>query len=168
MQLTEHADLSALNSMRLPSIARYFATPTTLTELQQLLQSELAQQYPIFILGGGSNVLLAASLSMLVIQPALRGTSIQPTDTDTIWVSAMAGENWHEFVQYCVAQGCYGLENLSLIPGSVGAAPIQNIGAYGVEIKELVAELSALNIRSGLSVTFTNESCGFGYPSQKW
>ena len=119
MQLIEHADLSTLNSMRLPSVARYLATPTTLGELQQLLQSELAQQYPLFILGGGSNVLLAASLSMLVIQPALHGISITPTDTDTVWVSAMAGENWHEFVQYCVAQGCYGLENLSLIPCTV-------------------------------------------------
>ena len=163
MQLTEHADLSALNSMRLPSIARYFATPTTLTELQQLLQSELAQQYPIFILGGGSNVLLAASLSMLVIQPALHGISITPTDTDTVWVSAMAGENWHEFVQYCVAQGCYGLENLSLIPGTVGACPIQNIGAYGVEVADRLAWVEAIDLHSNELCRLSVADCQFGY-----
>lgn len=163
MQLTEHADLSALNSMRLPSIARYLAIPTTLTELQQVLQSELAQQYPIFILGGGSNVLLAASLSMLVIQPALRGTSIMPTDTDTIWVSAMAGENWHEFVQYCVTQGCYGLENLSLIPGTVGACPIQNVGAYGVEVADRLAWVDAIDLQNGKLCRLSVADCQFGY-----
>jgi UDP-N-acetylmuramate dehydrogenase len=80
-----------------------------------------------------------------------------------VWLKVAAGENWHQLVVFSLDNALYGLENLSLIPGSVGAAPIQNIGAYGVEIKELVAELSALNIRSGLSVTFTNESCQFGY-----
>lgn len=163
MQLIEHADLSALNTMRLPSTARYLAIPETLDELQHVLQSELARQYPLFVLGGGSNVLLASQLPMLVIQPALKGITIHHTETAAVWVSAMAGENWHAFVQSCVAQGCYGLENLSLIPGTVGACPIQNIGAYGVEVADRLAWVEVIDLRSGELCRLSVEACQFGY-----
>lgn len=163
MQLIEHADVSTLNSMRLPSTARYLARPTTLDELQQLLHGELAAQYPLFVLGGGSNLLLAERLPMLVIQPALKGMSISQTDSDLVWVSAMAGENWHEFVQYCLAHGCYGLENLSLIPGTVGACPIQNIGAYGVEVADRLAWVEAIDLHSHALRRFTVAECQFAY-----
>lgn len=173
MQLMEYADLSTLNSMRLPCTARYFARPETLSQLQQLLCGELAAQHPVFVLGGGSNVLLAERLSMLVIQPMLKGVQITRGAQSEVWVSAMAGENWHDFVQFCLAEGCYGLENLSLIPGSVGACPIQNIGAYGVEVADRLAWVEAIDLsrcghladptRDAQPQRFTVEQCQFAY-----
>ena len=163
MQLIEHADLTACNTMRLPSIARYLARPTTLDELQQVLHSELAAQYPLLVLGGGSNLLLAERLPMLVIQPALMGIRVTQAERDQVWVAAMAGENWHDFVQYCLAHGYYGLENLSLIPGTVGACPIQNIGAYGVEVADRLAWVEAIDLHTQVLRRFSVEECQFAY-----
>jgi UDP-N-acetylmuramate dehydrogenase len=115
------------------------------------------------VLGGGSNVLLTRDFEGLVIKIGLKGIQKIREDQHHVWLKVAAGENWHEFVLHCIEQGYAGVENLSLIPGTVGAAPMQNIGAYGVEIKEVFEELTALNIATQQLVTFDLPTCRFGY-----
>jgi UDP-N-acetylmuramate dehydrogenase len=158
-----HFNLQKLNTLAVPALAQYFVSVKTDDELREALAFARTENLPLLLLGGGSNIVLSADFPGLVMQIKSQGREVVDENDEFIWLKVAAGENWHQLVEYSLDNALYGLENLSLIPGSVGAAPIQNIGAYGVEIKELVAELSALNIRSGLSVTFTNESCQFGY-----
>lgn len=158
-----HFNLQKFNTLAVPALAQYFVSVKTDDELREALAFARPENLPLLLLGGGSNIVLRADFPGLVIQIKLQGKEVVDENDEFVWLKVAAGENWHQLVEYSLDNALYGLENLSLIPGSVGAAPIQNIGAYGVEIKELVAELSALNIRSGLSVTFTNESCQFGY-----
>ena len=158
-----HFNLKKFNTLAVPALAQYFVSVKTDDELREALAFARTENLPLLLLGGGSNIVLRADFPGLVIQIKLQGKEVVDENDECVWLKVAAGENWHQLVEYSLDNALYGLENLSLIPGSVGAAPIQNIGAYGVEIKELVAELSALNIRSGLSVTFTNESCRFGY-----
>ena len=158
-----HFNLQKFNTLAVPALAQYFVSVKTDDELREALAFARTENLPLLLLGGGSNIVLRADFPGLVIQIKLQGKEVVDENDECVWLKVAAGENWHQLVEYSLDNALYGLENLSLIPGSVGAAPIQNIGAYGVEIKELVAELSALNIRSGLSVTFTNESCRFGY-----
>ena len=115
------------------------------------------------ILGGGSNILLTQDFNGLVLKNELKGIELVGEDADHYYVKAAAGEVWHELVEYCIAHNYAGLENLSLIPGNVGASPMQNIGAYGVEIKDVFHELEALNINEGTVQTFSNTDCEFGY-----
>jgi UDP-N-acetylmuramate dehydrogenase len=115
------------------------------------------------VLGGGSNVLFTKDVEGLVIRNCMKGISVVKEGPDTVDVKAMAGEVWHDFVQWCIAKNYCGLENLSLIPGCVGASPMQNIGAYGVEIREYFLELEAIDMVSGEKRTFTNAECEFGY-----
>jgi len=156
-------DLQRFNTLAVPARARFYVAVSNAQEIREALTFAEQHQLPILALGGGSNVVFSGDYPGLVVHIKLRG--IVPLDEDdaSVWVRVAAGENWHEFVQHCLMMGCYGLENLSLIPGSVGAAPIQNIGAYGVELKDRMVELSAIDIRSGLSVTFTAEGCDFSY-----
>lgn len=158
-----HFNLQKLNTLAVPALAQYFVSVKTDDELREALVFARTENLPLLLLGGGSNIVLRADFSGLVVQIKSQGREVVDENEEFVWLKVAAGENWHQLVEYSLDNALYGLENLSLIPGSVGAAPIQNIGAYGVEIKELVVELSALNIRSGLSVTFTNESCRFGY-----
>ncbi len=158
-----HYNLQKLNTLAVPALAQYFVSVKTDDELREALAFARAKNLPLLLLGGGSNIVLRDDFPGLVVQIKSHGKEVVDENDEFIWLKVAAGENWHQLVEYSLDNALYGLENLSLIPGSVGAAPIQNIGAYGVEIKELVAELSALNIRSGLAVTFTNESCQFGY-----
>jgi UDP-N-acetylmuramate dehydrogenase len=158
-----HYNLQKFNTLAVPALAQYFVSVKTDDELREALAFARTENLPLLILGGGSNIVLRADFSGLVVQIKSQGKEVVDENDEFVWLKVAAGENWHQLVEYSLDNALYGLENLSLIPGSVGAAPIQNIGAYGVEIKELVAELSALNIRSGLPVTFTNESCRFGY-----
>lgn len=127
---------------------------------------ELLEQHPgeeITVLGGGSNVLFTQNYEGLVLVNRIKGISIVDEDEDSVAVQVGAGENWHEFVLQSISQGWGGVENLSLIPGSVGASPMQNIGAYGVEIKDVFQELTAFNIATGKEETFDYEACEFGY-----
>lgn len=156
-------NLQKFNTLAVPALAQYFVSVRNDDELREALAFAQAENLPFVLLGGGSNIVLCGDFSGLVVQIKSQGREVIDENDEFVWLKVAAGENWHQLVEYSLDNALYGLENLSLIPGSVGAAPIQNIGAYGVEIKELVAELSALNIRSGLSVTFTNESCQFGY-----
>jgi UDP-N-acetylmuramate dehydrogenase len=118
---------------------------------------------PLLVIGGGSNLLLTADLAALVLRMATRGIRVLSDDGSRVVVEAEAGEPWHPFVQHTLAAGFAGLENLSLIPGTVGAAPMQNIGAYGVEIKDVFAGLTALDRESGELRDFSLEQCNFGY-----
>jgi len=158
-----HFNLQKFNTLAVPALAQYFVSVKTDDELREALAFARSENLPLLLLGGGSNIVLSADFPGLVVQIKSQGKEVVNENDEFVWLKVAAGENWHQLVEYSLDNALYGLENLSLIPGSVGAAPIQNIGAYGVEIKDWVAELSALNIRSGLSVTFTNESCQFGY-----
>jgi len=131
--------------------------------LASIMQTASVQGLPRLVLGGGSNILLTHDFAGLVLHMCNKGKEIIGQDADAIYVRAAAGENWHAFVQWTLAQGLGGLENLSLIPGSVGAAPIQNIGAYGVEVKDCFHELTVFDFETGETYTLDKEACEFGY-----
>lgn len=158
-----HFNLQKFNTLAVPACAAYFVSIKNDEELREALAFARTESLSLLLLGGGSNIVLRDDFPGLVIHIKSQGKEVVYEDDDYVWLKVAAGENWHQLVEYTLANAFYGLENLSLIPGSVGAAPIQNIGAYGVEIKELLVELNALDIRSGLNVTFTNENCQFGY-----
>jgi UDP-N-acetylmuramate dehydrogenase len=158
-----HFNLQKFNTLAVPAFAHYFVSVTTDDELREALVFARTEKLPLLLLGGGSNIVLRDDFPGLVIHIKIHGKEIIKESDEFVWLKVAAGENWHQLVEYSLDNALYGLENLSLIPGSVGAAPIQNIGAYGVEVREVIAELTALNISSGIMVTFTNESCRFGY-----
>ncbi len=160
MKLQENVSLKSFNSFGLDAKARFFARFQSRQELEELLQNP---QYPILILGGGSNLLFTKDFNGLVVKNELKGITLVKEDEHYYYVQAAAGENWHRFVLYCIAQNYAGLENLSLIPGSVGASPIQNIGAYGVEIKDVFDSLQAYHINEKTTHQFNLADCGFGY-----
>ncbi|OIQ25305.1 MAG: UDP-N-acetylenolpyruvoylglucosamine reductase [Crocinitomix sp. MedPE-SWsnd] len=159
--IQENVSLKAHNTFGLDVKAKRFATFNSINELKSLLSEN--QSSELFILGGGSNVLLTQDVSALVLKNELRGIEITSDSDDVTLVKAMAGEVWHDFVMFAVEQGLGGIENLSLIPGSVGAAPMQNIGAYGTEIKDVFHSLEALKISTGEIEVFNADQCNFGY-----
>lgn len=152
-----------LNTFGIETKADYLAVIKNTQELIELLSNENIRKIPKLILGEGSNILFTKNYAGLVIKNAIKGIRHLEEDNDHYWIQAGAGENWHEFVIHCIQRGYGGLENFSLIPGSVGAAPIQNIGAYGVELSEIFFQLEALNLQNGSIRTFTNTECQFGY-----
>ena len=158
-----HFNLQNYNTLASPVVADFFVCVKAQDELLDAIKFARERKLPLLVLGGGSNVVLYANFPGLVIHVQLRGKEIVRENGSAVYVTAAAGENWSDFVEYCLDEHLWGLENLSLIPGSVGAAPIQNIGAYGVELKDLFSELTAIEIKSGLAVTFTREACRFGY-----
>lgn len=134
-----------------------------MAEAQALIRSLSGQTHPILWLGGGSNVLFTEDYPGLVVRNRLYGVEVIHKNEDYVWIKSQGGENWHQLVLYCVANGYAGLENLALIPGTVGAAPMQNIGAYGVEIKDVVESVEALSLATGELTTFSQAECQFGY-----
>jgi UDP-N-acetylmuramate dehydrogenase len=163
MQIRENVSLKPYNTFGLEAKARYFATINNAQEAITLLQNPTFKHKPLLILGGGSNMLLTQDFEGLVIKNEIKGIELLLDSADEVVVQVGAGENWHEFVLHAIAQGWGGIENLSLIPGTVGAAPMQNIGAYGVEIKEVFEELQALHLDSLQIHRFTAADCQFGY-----
>ncbi|HVI45684.1 MAG TPA: UDP-N-acetylmuramate dehydrogenase [Chitinophaga sp.] len=161
--VSENVQLQSYNTFGIGATARYFATFAGKEELVALLQEPPGGGIPHMILGGGSNVLFTKDYDGLVLRNQIKGMEVIGEDNDHVYVKAGAGENWHGFVQYCIGQNLAGLENLSLIPGNVGASPMQNIGAYGVEIKDTFHELEALHLKDHGVVTFNNADCHFGY-----
>lgn len=159
----EHVDLTALNSFGLAVKARYFSRVEDLEQLREAVAFSRAKDAPMLLLGGGSNVLLREDFPGLVIQIALKGITQQPGTDGAVRVNAASGENWHGFVAHCLDKGLYGLENLALIPGCVGAAPMQNIGAYGVEVKDFITDVQVLDIATGAIASLSNAQCQFGY-----
>jgi UDP-N-acetylmuramate dehydrogenase len=160
--INENVSLRAYNTFGINVMARYFAAFGTTEELGSLLEWAGARQ-PMIVLGGGSNVLFTQDVDGLVLRNAIRGIELVDEDEDYVYVRVGAGEVWQEFVGHCIGRGWGGVENLSLIPGSVGAAPMQNIGAYGVELKEVFYELEAWHIEERKSYIFSVNDCEFGY-----
>jgi len=138
-----------------------FVSVCSVKELKNTLQKY--QNKEVFVLGGGSNMLLTKNIEKPVVQINIKGIKIIDQDENFVFVEAMAGENWHEFVIWTLENNFGGIENLSLIPGNIGAAPIQNIGAYGVELKDVFHSCNALNIKTLETKNFTKEECNFGY-----
>lgn len=161
--LEHDADLSALNTLALPARARILATIGSVEAAHALVADPLLRGEARFILGGGSNLVLDGDFDGLMLRMAIPGRQLVGEDADAWFVTAGAGEEWHGFVQWTLAQGWPGLENLSLIPGTVGAAPIQNIGAYGLEIAERFHSLTAIDLEDGATKTFDAAACRFGY-----
>ncbi len=163
LKIHENYSLKHQNTLGLLASARYYVEVHTVDELLEVLAFARDKQLPVIPLGGGSNVVFGEFLNALVIHINLKGRSVLQRDQGRIVVRAEAGENWHEFVLWTLTNEAYGLENLSLIPGSVGAAPIQNIGAYGVELKDHFVSLEAMNIESGEIECFDRQALSFGY-----
>jgi len=161
--IREQVNLASYNSFGLQAKARFFASVSHKQEIRQALAFARKQPLPLRILGGGSNLLLTGDINALVLHIQTRGLRICHDKDGEVQIEAAAGEPWHEFVLWTLAQGAYGLENLSLIPGSVGAAPIQNIGAYGVELKDHCIGVEALNISTGEIRIFSTKDCRFAY-----
>ena len=159
MIVYKNFNLKPYNTFGIEAFAKEFVSVTTLEELKNTLQ----QTSDFFILGGGSNLLLTHNIEKLVIHNQLKGVEIVQQNDDFVWVKAQAGENWHEFVLYCIENNFGGIENLSLIPGNVGTTPVQNIGAYGVEIKDTLFSCEALNIKTLEIEVFSNSACEFEY-----
>lgn len=157
----KNQSLQSYNTFGMEVCADNFAIFHNLEELIACLKS--VQDQRLLILGGGSNVLFTKNFEGVVLKNECKGIEIVHEDADAIYVKAGAGESWHDFVQYCLHRDWNGLENLSLIPGTVGAAPIQNIGAYGVEMEQFFWNLEAWHIKESRLVNFTKNDCGFGY-----
>lgn len=151
------------NTFGIDAKTRAYLEVTSVDMLRQAREDTLLAVMPRLILGGGSNILLTRDFDGLVLHMGLTGIAVVGDDEDVTYVKAAAGGNWHAFVQWTLQHGFGGLENLSLIPGSVGAAPIQNIGAYGVELKDRFHALSAFDFDTGKIVVLDKEACRFGY-----
>lgn len=161
--LQADADLQALNTLALPGRAAFLGTITATAQLAALSAVPALQGKPRFILGGGSNLVLNGDFPGLVLRLAIPGRELAAEDDEAWYIRAGAGENWHDFVRWTLAAGYPGLENLSLIPGTVGAAPIQNIGAYGLEVGERFHHLEAVDLTTGAAVRFDRHQLRFGY-----
>jgi UDP-N-acetylmuramate dehydrogenase len=163
MNIQEDVDLRRYNTFHVAARARYFADVTTTEQLRATLAWAAERALPFMLIGQGSNILFRQDYPGLILELNIKGIRVVEETAAHVDVEVQCGEIWHDFVQYALRQGWYGLENLSLIPGTVGAAPVQNIGAYGVEVKDTLLTLDALHIASGEMRTFTNAACGFGY-----
>lgn len=161
--MQHHVSLRHLNTFGLESFAQSFEEVESVEELIEILRNPELKNAPKFILGGGSNILLTKDIDALVIKISIGGIRKIKEDDNHIWLHVGAGEKWHDFVMYCVDHGYAGVENLSLIPGTIGAAPMQNIGAYGVEIKDVVESVETIFFDSTETRIFTKEECNFGY-----
>ncbi|MEZ4852556.1 MAG: UDP-N-acetylmuramate dehydrogenase [Bacteroidia bacterium] len=151
------------NSFGIEAKARHWIEINNEEEATEFIFDNADSDHPLLILGGGSNILLTGDFEGVIVKVNIKGREIMDEDEDSVFLRVGAGENWHDLVMYCVEQGWGGIENLSLIPGCVGAAPIQNIGAYGVEIKDVFDSLEAIHLGSGVTHEFFHEDCQFGY-----
>lgn len=162
-RIQENVFLGEMNSLGIAARARYFVSVTSLEALREALNWASAESAQPLILGGGSNLVFAGDYQGLVIRMANARRCWEHVDGDGATLVLGAGENWHDVVMYAAAAGYRGIENLALIPGTVGAAPVQNIGAYGTELRDTLLEVSALDRHTGHEVTLTNSLCHFSY-----
>jgi len=163
MNIQKNVSLEEFNTFGINKKAKYFTEATTDQDVINALNEAEKLGAPIFALGGGSNILLTQDLEALVIKINIKKIHPIKEDEDHIWVRVGAGEIWHDLVLHAISSNWAGIENLSLIPGTVGASPMQNIGAYGVEMKEVFDSLEAVNIQSREIETFNYDQCEFGY-----
>ena len=161
MEILHNFSLKNYNTFGIEASAKQFINVQNVAELKSILASNKSEKK--FILGGGSNMLLTQNINALVLHIDLKGKRIIEENDDFVWVESQAGENWHEFVLWTIDQNFGGLENMSLIPGNVGTTPIQNIGAYGTEIKDTFVSCEAVTIANLEIKNFTKEECRFGY-----
>ncbi|MDP5107175.1 MAG: UDP-N-acetylmuramate dehydrogenase [Polaribacter sp.] len=159
MNIQQNISLKKYNTFGISVNAKRFISIDSVYQLQQLLKIEK----DIFLISGGSNMLLTKDIENLVVHIDIKGISIDRENENEVFITVNAGENWHEFVLWCVENNFGGIENLSLIPGNVGTCPIQNIGAYGVEVKDTITKVEALQIETGKLVSFASDECNFGY-----
>lgn len=163
MKIIQNHSLKPYNTFGLEVSSKYFIEANSVDEIISGLNFSKENKLPVMLLSGGSNMLLTHDFDGLVLKLNLKGIEVVSENEDFVEVKVNLGENWHEFVLWTLENDFGGLENLSLIPGNCGTAPIQNIGAYGVEIKDVMSRLSALQIETREVKTFTNEECKFGY-----
>jgi UDP-N-acetylmuramate dehydrogenase len=161
--IQENISLKPYNTFGVDVSARYFAEVNSVEELIETLKLSNTKTLPLLFLGGGSNILFTKDFEGLAIRLSLKGITEEIIDDNQILVTAKAGENWHQFVMFCLEKNYGGLENLSLIPGNVGTSPMQNIGAYGTEIKDIFESCKVLNLETLAIETFNLEKCRFGY-----
>jgi UDP-N-acetylmuramate dehydrogenase len=165
MELKKDFSLKPYNTFGIDLTSKYFIEVTTLNELQEFL-SAYRKDYkalPLLVMGGGSNILFTENFKGIVLKISTKGIEIVDENEEHISLRVYAGEVWDEFVGYCVDKGLGGIENLSMIPGNVGSCPVQNIGAYGAEVKDVLTELETIEIETGRINVFPNEMCRFGY-----
>lgn len=163
MKIRENISLKTFNTFGIDASARYFLDVNSVAEVQNFLADKKISAQPQLILGGGSNILFTKNFDGVVVKNNIKGIELLKEDSEYYYLKVGAGEVWHQFVMHCIQKNYAGVENLSLIPGSVGAAPIQNIGAYGVEQKEVFHEMEAINILENKQVVLTKADCQFGY-----
>ena len=163
MKLQPDFPLKEYNTFGIEAKAKLFARFESVAELQELLQMQEIRQEEKLILGGGSNLLFTKDFGGVVLQNGIKGIEVVQEDEEHVYLKAGGGEVWHDFVLYTLQQNYGGAENLSLIPGTVGAAPLQNIGAYGVELKDIFQELEAVHLQTGEVHSFDSATCKFGY-----
>ena len=168
MYVSSNTSLLEHNTFRVDARARYFVTLESLDDIPSFLADTRLQNLPRLILGGGSNILLRDDFPGVVLHVALKGIELLGESETHRFLAVAAGENWHELVRYTVEQGWAGLENLSLIPGTVGAAPVQNIGAYGVEFAELCHAVDVVDMTTGQAGVITAEDCCFAYRDSRF
>lgn len=163
LRIQDHVCLQAYNTLAIPVKTRWFTELIHESQIDQVLDFIRDKQCPLLVLGGGSNIVLANNFAGLTLHLKTQGMAVEKETEEHVYLSVAAGENWHNTVMYCVEQGWYGLENLALIPGSVGAAPIQNIGAYGVELTQCFSYLEAVELSTGKTLIFNQAGCEFAY-----
>lgn len=161
--IQENVSLKPFNTFGVSANSKYFAEANSVEDLLETLKFSNTKTLPLLFLGGGSNILFTKDFDGLAIRLNLKGINEKIVDDNHILVTAKAGENWHQFVMYCLDKNYGGLENLSLIPGNVGTSPMQNIGAYGTEIKDIFESCKVLNLQTSETEIFNREQCRFGY-----
>ena len=161
--IKQQVSLESFNTMAIPAKAKFLATVSSLDELNQALNYAKNQQLSVLVLGEGSNTIFENNYDGLVLLYRIKGIEIISQDADSVTIKVAAGENWHDFVRYSIEQGWFGLENLALIPGLVGAAPMQNVGAYGVEVKDTIIGVDFIDMETRQDAHLSNVDCDFAY-----
>lgn len=163
MKILENYDLTLLNTFGVKAQAQFFVELKTKEDFLELIKNDIYKNNQKLFLGGGSNILFTKNFEGIVILNKIKGIEILKTENDFVFIKSFGGEVWHDLVLFTVNRYYWGMENLSLIPGTVGASPVQNIGAYGAELKNIVEEVVALDVETGEEKIFKGEACGFGY-----
>ncbi len=161
--MQHNISLKAFNTFGVDAVAHSFITVSSVAQLEHVFNDIITPDQSYLILGGGSNMLFTQDYNGVIVKNEIEGIDVVNEDEEHVYVKAGAGVNWHEFVLHCINHGWGGVENLSLIPGTVGAAPVQNIGAYGVELKDVLHSLRFWDIRKQQLISFDNAACAFGY-----
>ena len=165
MIIKEHTSLLPYHTLGIDVKADYFIEYESINDLKAVLDTDVVKSNPILHIGGGSNLLFLRDYQGVILHSAIKSIEKVREDADFVFVEAGSGVEWDDFVAYCVDNGLAGVENLSLIPGEVGASAVQNIGAYGVEVQDVIEEVSAVELQNLKARTFSNAECGYGYRS---